>query len=284
LEATQLFAKIKSFNLMKTIHFHKMVASGNDFIVIDNRRKAVKGAVKLAQKLCAPHTSVGADGVLLLENSRQAAFKMRIINSDGSEAEACGNGFRCIALYARKILKLPAEFRFESLSGLIDAKVMANDCVRVRLIQPHDLRLSKDLTVAGSRMQYSFINTGVPHAVVFVKDLQKVNVAQLGKAVREHKDFKPKGTNVNFVWMRSHHAVDVRTFERGVEAETLACGTGSTASAVVSALLGFTKPPVRVKTRGGEILTIDFKLEDNKPMDVTLQGQAKFVFAGQLTY
>lgn len=267
---------------MKKIHFHKMVASGNDFIVIDNRRKAVTGTVKLAQTLCAPHTSVGADGILLLEDSRKAAFKMRIINSDGSEAEACGNGFRCIALYARKVLKLPAEFRFESLSGLIDAKVMADDCVRVRLIEPHDLRLSKNLMAAGQRMNYSFINTGVPHAVIFVKDLRKVNVARLGKAVREHKDFKPKGTNVNFVQVRSDRAVDVRTFERGVEAETLACGTGSTASAVVSALLGFTKPPVRVKTSGGEILTIDFKLNDHKPVEVTLQGQARFVFEGQL--
>ncbi|MBP9866006.1 MAG: diaminopimelate epimerase [Candidatus Omnitrophica bacterium] len=269
---------------MKIIHFHKMVASGNDFIVIDNRRKAVKDAVKLARELCTLHTAVGADGILLIENSRKAAFKMRIINSDGSEAEACGNGFRCIALYARKILKLPSTFQFESLSGLIDAKVMAKDCVRVRLIQPHDLRLRRKLMVSGQRLDYSFINTGVPHTVILVKQLQKINVAQLGKAIREHKDFKPKGTNVNFVQVRSTHGVDVRTFERGVEAETLACGTGSTASAVVSALLGLTKPPVKVKTRGGETLTIDFKLKNTQPADVTLQGQARFVFAGQLNF
>jgi len=267
---------------MKIIHFHKMVASGNDFIVIDNRRKAVKDVVKLAQKLCPTHTAVGADGILLIENSRKAAFKMRIINSDGSEADACGNGFRCIALYARKVLKFPAEFRFESLSGLIDAKVMAPDGVRVRLIDPRDLRLRAELTVSGQRLQYSFINTGVPHAVVFVKELKKINVAQLGKALREHRDFRPKGTNVNFVQVRSNRAVDVRTFERGVEAETLACGTGSTASAVVSSLLGFTKPPVKVKTRGGEVLSIDFKLKKAKPTDVTLEGQAKFVFEGHL--
>ena len=175
---------------MKIIYFHKMVASGNDFIVIDNRRKVVKDALKLAQRLCPAHTAVGADGILLIENSSKAAFKMRIINSDGSEAEACGNGFRCIALYARKILKLPAEFCFESLSGLIDAKVMAHDCVRVRLIQPHDLCLRGDLMVSGNRLHYSFINTGVPHTVIFVKALEKTNVAQLGKAIREHKNFK----------------------------------------------------------------------------------------------
>jgi diaminopimelate epimerase len=269
---------------MKKIHFHKMVASGNDFIVIDNRRKVVTDVAKFAQKLCPEHTAVGADGILLFENSSKAAFKMRIINSDGSEADACGNGFRCIALYAKKILKFPSEFRFESLSGLIDAKVMAHDCVRVRLIEPRDLRLSAELNVLGKRLQYSFINTGVPHAVVIVEDLKKINVAQLGKAIREHKDFKPKGTNVNFAQVCSNHAVDVRTFERGVEAETLACGTGSTASAVVSSLLGLTKPPVKVKTRGGEVLNIDFKLNKAKLTGVTLEGQAKFVFEGQLNF
>lgn len=261
-----------------------MVASGNDFIVIDNRRKVVAGAVNLARKLCSLHIAIGADGVLLLENSRKAAFKMRIINSDGSEAEACGNGFRCIALYARKILKLPVAFRFESLSGLIEAKVLADDCVRVRLIQPHDLRLRGELIVSGKRLHYSFINTGVPHTVIFVEGLQKINVAQLGKAIREHKDFKPKGTNVNFAQVRSKDGMDVRTFERGVEAETLACGTGSTASAVVSALLGYTRPPVAVKTRGGEVLTIDFKIRNKKPEQVTLEGQARFVFEGKITF
>ena len=259
-----------------------MVASGNDFIVIDNRRKVVTNPVKLAQKLCPVHTSVGADGILLLENSPKAAFKMRIVNSDGSEAEACGNGFRCIALYARKILKLPASFRFESLSGLIDAKVMAGDDVRVRLVQPRDLKLRGDLIVSGNRLHYSFINTGVPHAVIFVEGLEKINVAQLGKAVREHPDFKPKGTNVNFVQVRAKNAIEVRTFERGVEAETLACGTGSTASAVISALLGYTRPPVAVKTKGGEVLNIDFKFRDKKPEQVTLEGQARFVFEGQI--
>lgn len=261
-----------------------MVASGNDFVVIDNRRRVVTSALELARQICPRHTAVGADGILLLESSRKAAFKMRIINSDGSEAEACGNGFRCIALYARKVLKLPSEFRFESLSGLIDAKVMRNAGVRVRLIQPQDLRLRGSITVLGQKLQYSFINTGVPHTVVFVKDLKKTNVSQLGKAIRDHQEFKPKGTNVNFVQVRSNHAVDVRTFERGVEAETLACGTGSTASAVISALLGFAKSPVRVKTSGGEVLTIDFKLKETRPEDVTLEGQAKFVFKGQLTF
>lgn len=274
---------VKIHGPMKTINFHKMVASGNDFIVIDNRRKIVKDARKLARELCPFHTSVGADGILLLEPSRKAAFKMRIVNSDGSEAEACGNGFRCIALYARQILKLPASFRFESLSGLIDAKVGARNQVQVRLIQPKDLKLGGELIVGGNRLHYSFINTGVPHVVIFVEGLEKINVNELGKAVREHADFKPKGTNVNFVQVRTNRSIEVRTFERGVEAETLACGTGSTASAIISGLMGYARQPVAVKTRGGEILTIGFKVRDKKPDAVTLAGKAQFVFEGKVS-
>ena len=266
---------------MKTISFHKMVASGNDFIVIDNRKKQVASSLRLAKALCPAHTSVGADGLLLLEPSRKAAFKMRIINSDGSEAEACGNGFRCIALYARKILNMPASFRFESLSGLIDASVKDGGHVRVRLAAPRDLNLRGELIVAGNRLHYSFINTGVPHAVIFVEGLEKINVARLGKAVREHEAFKPKGTNVNFVQVRGRSAIEVRTFERGVEAETLACGTGSTASAIISVLMGYVRRPVSVKTRGGEILTIDFKQSGQRVEQVTLEGAAKFVFEGK---
>ena len=259
-----------------------MVASGNDFIVIDNRKKCVRDPLRLARELCPSHTSVGADGVLLLEPSRRAEFKMRIINSDGSEAEACGNGFRCISFYARKVLKMPENFQFESLSGLIDAHVRENGQVRVRLIQPRELNLRGELIVAGNRLHYSFINTGVPHAVIFVEGLEKINVAYLGKAVREHKVFKPKGTNVNFVQVRGASAIEVRTFERGVEAETLACGTGSTASAIISALMGFVRPPVSVKTRGGEILTIDFKQNGKRIEQVTLEGEVRFVFEGTL--
>ncbi len=267
---------------MQTISFHKMVASGNDFIVLDNRGSKVSNPQRLAKELCPSHTSVGADGVLLLENSRKAAFKMRIINSDGSEAEACGNGFRCIALYARQLLKLPEKFRFESLSGLIDAHVKTGGRVRVRLARPRDLNLRGELIVAGNRLHYSFINTGVPHAVIFVEGLEKINVAQLGKAVREHAVFQPQGTNVNFVQVRGTSAIEVRTYERGVEAETLACGTGSTASAVLSALSGFTRSPVSVKTRGGEILNVDFKLSGKRVDAVTLEGPARFVFEGRL--
>ncbi len=264
------------------IQFHKMVASGNDFVVVDNRKKAVKNPLHFTKKICAWHTGVGADGVLLLENSRKGDFKMRIINSDGSEAEACGNGFRCIARYAKDKMNFPSKFRFESISGVVKAQVNGKS-ISVQLPQPRGLKLRAEINVAGNRLHYSFINTGVPHVVVFVAGLSKIDVTTLGRAIRQHTAFKPKGTNVNFVEIKSKSEINVRTYERGVETETLACGTGSTASAIISALMGYVKGPVRVRTKSGEILTINFKITKNKKVsDVSLQGHAQFVYEGKL--
>ncbi len=266
---------------MKTIPFVKMVASGNDFIVIDNRKGVFKDPVKRTARICEFHTGVGADGVLLFEKSRKADFKMRIINSDGSEAEACGNGFRCIARYAREKMGYPAKFRFESLAGIVEAQVKGSR-IKVQLVNPSGLREKAELQALGHRLHYSFINTGVPHTVIFVEGLEKIDVDNLGRAIRFHKDFQPKGTNVNFVEVKGSRQVQVRTYERGVEKETLACGTGSTASAIISTLQGYVKTPVQVKTKGGEILSVDFKKEKEKITNVTLEGEAQFVFEGNL--
>lgn len=264
-----------------TIHFSKMVASGNDFVVVDNRKGIIRNALKFAQSVCAWHTGVGADGVLLMENSRRHDFKMRIVNSDGSEAEACGNGFRCIAKYAKEKLQFPSRFRFESLSGVVEAHVNGKH-VRVQLPDPKELKLRAVIEVGGNRLHYSFINTGVPHVVIFVQGLAAVEVNHLGRLIREHEAFRPRGTNVNFVEIKSKQEIRVRTYERGVERETLACGTGSTASAILSVLMGFVRTPVRVKTRGGEVLTIDFKKKGNRIHQVMLEGEASFVYEGTL--
>lgn len=267
--------------LMRTIPFHKMVASGNDFVVFDNRKQWVKSPKAFAAEVCAWHTGIGADGVLLFEKSRKADFKMRIINADGSEAEACGNGFRCIARYAHEVLKMPSSLKFESLSGMVQASVK-KETVIVELPAPRDLRLNNELTVNGNRLHYSFINTGVPHTVIFVEGLPKVDVTGLGRAIRNHPDFKPRGTNVNFVEVQGGRKINVRTYERGVENETLACGTGSTASAIISSMMGYVGTPVRVKTSGGEILTIHFNRSAGKISRVMLEGAAHFVFEGKL--
>lgn len=262
--------------------FYKLEASGNDFVVVDNRKGVVKSIKDFTRKVCALHTGIGADGVLLLEKSRKADFKMRILNSDGSEAEACGNGFRCIAYFAHKVLGFPKKFEFETLAGIIQATIKSTG-VRVRMGKPVDYREKGELQALDSRIHYSFLNTGVPHTVIFVPDLKKVDVNKLGAAIRYHKAFKPKGTNVNFVQVKGKKKIHVRTYERGVEHETLACGTGSTASAIISALQGLTKAPVSVKTSGGETLTIDFKITGkNDIKDVFLEGEARIVFEGKL--
>lgn len=262
------------------IPFYKMVASGNDFVVVDNRRGIVRDAFRFARTLCEPHRGVGADGLLLFENSKKADFKMRIVNSDGSEAEACGNGFRCVALYAKEKLGYPADFRFESLAGPIQAHVNGRR-VRVELVTPKDFRDVVEIEVLGRTLRYSFINTGVPHVVIFVEGLKKIDVEGLGRTIREHAQFRPRGTNVNFVEVKAKNKIEVRTYERGVEGETLACGTGTAAAALVSSLKGLTRPPVEVKTQGGEVLTVDFKRRRNRVTRVTLEGEAHFVYEGK---
>ena len=265
---------------MKEISFYKMVASGNDFVVVDNRKKVIADAVSFARQVCQRHTGVGGDGVLLLETSQKADFKIRILNAEGSEAEACGNGFRCVALLAHERFGFSRKRRFESLAGVIDADVKRSR-VRVRLMDPKEFRDREKIKVNGRELHYYFIRVGVPHVVIFVEGLSKVPVFEIGRAIRHHPHFQPAGTNVNFVEVTGSGSVNVETYERGVEQNTLACGTGSTASAIVSAKAGYVRPPVRVKTRGGEILTVDFTKKGDKMQDVYLEGEAKLVFEGK---
>ena len=267
--------------MKNSISFYKMVASGNDFVVVDNRRGVVKDVVAFARGICRLHQGVGADGVLLFESSKKANFKMRIINLDGSEPAACGNGFRCIALYAHDILKYSSRMNFESGSGLIEAEVGPKDSVRVQLMKPRVFEMDGIVEVCKRRIHYSFLDTGVPHVVVFVDDLEKVDVFETGKAIRHHAHFQPFGTNVNFVKVKSKKEIAGRTYERGVENETLACGTGSTASAVISVLKGLVEPPVNVLTRGGEKLRIDMQRKGDEITKVFLEGKAQLVYRGE---
>lgn len=258
-----------------------MVASGNDFVVVDNRRGVVKNAAAFSKRVCELHQGVGADGVLLYEKSAKADFRMRIINLDGSEAAACGNGFRCIALYAREVIKLPPKMIFESGSGLIEAAVGQSGDVKVQLVKPRIFEMSGMLEVSGHRLHYAFVDTGVPHIVIFVEGLGKIDVATIGRAVRTHAKFRPAGTNVNFVEVKSKREIMVRTYERGVENETLACGTGSTASSVVSVLKGYVATPVTVHTRGGEKLVIDLERKGTVVTKAFLQGKSQVVYRGE---
>jgi len=269
-------------SMKKPMVFYKMEASGNDFVVVDNRKKAVRDVVKFTRAICDRHKGVGADGVLFIESSRKADFKMRIVNADGSEAEMCGNGSRCVALYAHEVMKLPSKFLMETLAGLIGADVK-KQTVRVKLSDPKDFKPRGLLNADNTDWQYYSVNTGVPHAVIFVEDIANFPVQNIGEKIRYHDHFKPAGTNVNFVQVTDKNAVSVRTYERGV-GETQACGTGVTASALISAVSGRTRPPVKVKTLGGDILTVDFKLDSSGVRDVYLEGKANFIYKGTLSH
>lgn len=266
--------------MSKKIHFNKMVASGNDFIVIDNRKQALKNIRSFTKRVCRRHFGVGADGVLLLEKSKKADIRMRIINSDGSEPEMCGNGSRCAALYAHKILGLNRKFSMETKAGIIQCAINTWT-IQVQLTDSVHYRQMPHLKVSGKTVPCHFINTGVPHVVIISEDdLDSVNVEELGAEIRHHTEFQPKGTNVNFIKKTGARSLKARTYERGVEGETLACGTGATASAIVAALAGLVKPPVEVKTKSGEILKISFNHNENSATDVTLEGNAEFTFEG----
>ena len=272
----------------KSINFTKMVASGNDFVVIDNlagnyQMPSPKWAGP-ARKICDRKYGAGADGLLILEESVNADVRMRIFNPDGSEAEMCGNGARCCAKYYSYNLSTVSgkEIRIETKSGVLEAAV-SGDTVKLKMSNPHSIKLNLRLPVASCQLPVNFINTGVPHAVIFVDDLEKADVYKLGKAIRNSKAFAPLGTNVDFVKVLGKDGIRVRTYERGVEAETLACGTGCVASAIIYALQRDVKfCTINVRTRSGEVLKVSFDKKGGGFTNVFLEGPAKIVYTGSL--
>ncbi|MBM3235726.1 diaminopimelate epimerase [Candidatus Poribacteria bacterium] len=267
---------------MANIPFMKLSGAGNDFVIIDNRYNVIPtDEVNFVIKVCARRISVGADGLLLVENSDIADFKMRYFNSDGSEVATCGNGARCIAKFAYVNGIASKKMRFETKAGIYEAEIIGNN-VKVSMSDPTDVRLNFPLRLEDETDEVCFANSGVPHVVFFAEDLENTDVFNLGRETRYHDDFNPAGTNANFVRVRDEHAMDIRTYERGVEDETLACGTGAIASAVVSALLGKVAPPVAMHTAGGYVLTIYFNIEGNTITNVRLEGDARIIYSGEL--
>lgn len=266
-----------------TIDFIKMVASGNDFCVIDNRKGAYGSArlAALARAMCDRKFGAGADGILAIEGSRTADARMRIFNADGSEAEMCGNGARCFSSYLAMLAgKREGRFCFETKAGRIDA-VVGKESVRVRLTDPGAMVMDRAVDVGGRPVRVDSVNTGVPHAVIFVDGLAGIDVDMLGRIVRHHRVFSPAGTNVNFVQVTGPGKISIRTYERGVEGETLACGTGSCASALISnAKYGIGSSNVKVMTAGKEELTVYFRKVNGGYSDVWLEGKAKVVYTG----
>ena len=268
---------------MEPISFKKMHGSGNDFIMIDNRDGRIEAskAHDLAVCLCRRRFGVGADGLILIEDSSRADFKWRFYNADGSEAEMCGNGGRCAARFAVSLGIALSELSFETIAGIMHASVKGST-VKLQLPQAEGLCLDMPLKIENKQISLDCLNTGVPHAVCFVPDLESVPILEWGRSIRYDPCFLPSGTNVDFVQVLDRHDILIRTYERGVEAETMACGTGAVATAILSACRGLTESPVRVKTLGGEILTVYFELEKREARAIFLEGKALFVYSGQI--
>jgi len=265
------------------IEFVKMNGSGNDFIIINNIKRTFSSDEfrKYVPLICRRKFSVGADGVIIIEPSSKYDFKWRFFNSDGSEAEMCGNGSRCAAKFAYIEGITGKNIKFETIAGVIEAEVK-EDTVKVLMTKPFDIKLDYEIFINDKKYYISSINTGVPHVVKFVKELENYDVKRMGKLIRNHEIFQPNGTNVNFVTVEDKNTIKIRTYERGVEDETLACGTGAVAAALISYKKGFVSPPIFVRNMGGETLIIDFFEEGDDFKKVYLEGDANLVFKGKL--
>ncbi|SRR5581483_4598956 len=265
------------------LKFTKMNGAGNDFILIDDRDRKVKLSPEQAARLCHRQRGVGADGVMLLIpcGSGKADWAWDFFNSDGSAAEMCGNGARCFARFVQRVTGTNKNFTVETGAGVISA-AFQGDRVTVSLTQPRDLKLNEKVALSRGAETIHSLNTGVPHAVLFVPDADQAMVQQLGREIRRHSHFAPKGTNVNFVQELGGGAIRVRTYERGVEGETLACGTGVTASALIAATLQQLPSPVKVQVQGGDQLEVSFRRNGAAFEDVKLTGPADFVFDGEI--
>lgn len=261
-----------------------MAGGGNDFVVIDNRTGRVTDPVELARRICTRALSVGADGLVLIESTARATLRMRYWNSDGSLGAFCGNGTRCAARFAFLNVIAGRKMTIETDAGIVGAEVGEGGQVTLTLPSPHSFRPQRPLKVGAKTVQGSYLMVGVPHYVIFLRDdLWSQDIAPLGRTIRRHPDLLPDGANVNFVFVRDEHAIEVRTYERGVEGETLACGSGVVASAVTSALFGKVQSPVSVLTRSGITLEVAFELVGGEAREVRLRGDARQVYRAALT-
>lgn len=264
------------------VRFTKMNGAGNDFVMIDNRAGDVRLSAEQIARICDRHRGVGADGILLIEPAIDGAdFRMRYYNRDGGEAEMCGNGARCFARFAQRMGGGWEELSFATPAGVIRAQVQGEE-VRLEMSEPRDLRLNLEVEAGGKVWRAHFLNSGVPHAVVPVASIEEIDVDAIGRSMRRHELFAPAGANVNFLEKRGANAIAIRTYERGVEQETLACGTGVVASALVFALTENKEGPINVLVRGGSQLNVGFGRDGEKFTNVTLSGPAEFVFEGTI--
>ena len=265
------------------IFFTKMNGAGNDFVILDNRDLAYSLSKEQIAHICDRHRGIGADGLLAAEPCEgDADFRFRYYNADGGEAEMCGNGARCFGRFTASLLPEETdEVSFETIAGQLSAKLIG-DNVEVAMSDPFDLAPELKIEIEGLSTPIHSVNTGVPHTVTFVNDLATLDVVKAGASIRYHEHFSPAGTNVNFAQVIEPGHIAIRTYERGVEDETLACGTGMVACALYHHLITGASSPIKVDVKGGETLEIGFEKSGDDFVEVTLTGPAEVTFTGEI--
>jgi len=268
----------------KRLPFAKVSGTGNDFIIIDNRGGAVpeKEQQELTKKLCIRKFSVGADGIIFLKESSKADIGWDFYNADGSRADMCGNGARCAARFAHLNGMGDARISLETLAGIVNAKIVNEKSVSVTVQSPSSIQLDFPLSVENKSLEVSTVNTGVPHVVLDAKQVEGDDVKSLGRAIREHSEFKPDGANVSFITVLDRQNVRTTTYERGVEDFTLACGTGAMAVAVICHAKKLVDKPVHINVPGGKLI-VNFDEENGTYKNLTLSGDARIIYEGELT-
>jgi len=273
------------------VNFVKMTGAGNDFVLVDNRNAHLfVDWTVFARAACDRRYGVGADGLLVIERSSRADFKMNYYNADGSYGGMCGNGGRCASRYVMEEENYRS-IQFEALGYIYRAQEFGGS-ISLRMKTPNILLAKTKILLFKTKVLFTWIDTGAPHAVMFLNEvpsglrrrLLEPDINAIGRRIRLHRRFAPEGTNVDFIELIDESTISMRTYERGVENETLACGTGAVASAVVSARRFGLRPPIAVKTRSGEVLTVFFRLKGERVTGVELTGSAGRVFSGRLKY
>jgi diaminopimelate epimerase len=270
---------------MGQIEFYKMSGAGNDFILVDNRAGVFDFADmgSAASSLCRRGMSVGADGLILIENPDREGidFRWRFFNADGSDASMCGNGARCAARLSFLLGISGSSVSFLTGAGIVRGDVYESGRVAVGMTDPGAASMGRELAVDGVPITYDFIDTGVPHVVVTTDDARRFDLDRLGPKIRYHEAFAPDGANVNIIDLSREGIIRIRTYERGVEAQTMACGTGAVAAAVTAFLKGSVRPPVTLLPPSGVELVVGFRHE-GAITDVTLEGDARMIYRGML--
>ena len=280
---------------MQKIFFKKLSGAGNDFIFIDiNQNTGLTLTPDIIKNLCNRRNGIGADGLITIEDVEHYSYKMIYYNSDGSTGSLCGNGARCSIWFAEKTSRLiNGVAKFISNGAEYSGEVLDDELIKFNLNPPKQIKYNFKIKAFGQMITSNFADTGSPHVVIKISDVLKdpanpkmtytdildVPVFELGREIRYNSDFKPQGTNVNFIDVRDE-IINIRTYERGVEDETFACGTGSVAAALICYITDNLRPPITLNTFGGDKLMVNFEVENKKVKNLSLTGPAKIVFEG----